>query len=225
MIKYCEAPPILTICEVQPKEMGLPVHAYHAIEAIREDGTAKPQRVFANLPTKVGSTEAEEIGVEHLLRDVKDATFSTLSADVGEMVMGLRGLHSRLREIQAYLDAVLEGKLPINHDIMRNLQDVFNLLPSLDASGLTSSFTTETNDMMLVVYLSSLIRSVIALHALIENKEARAAAEKDWTRREKERTEEGTTKKGANGVQGKKEKEEGNGTAADAAGGSAEGNK
>ena len=61
-------------------------------------------------------------GVEHLLRDVKDATISTLSTEVGEMVTGLRGLKSRLEEVRAYLRAVLDGRLPINHDILRNLQ-------------------------------------------------------------------------------------------------------
>lgn len=42
--------------------MGLPVHAYTAIDEIKEDATQKAQRVFANLPTEVGATEAEEIG-------------------------------------------------------------------------------------------------------------------------------------------------------------------
>ena len=192
--KYCEGSPVLVICEVQPRDMGLPVHAYHAIESIREDGAAKPQRVFANLVTEVGSTEAEEIGVEHLLRDVKDATVSTLSSQVGEMVTGLRGLRSRLTEIQTYLEAVLAGKLPVNNDVMRNLQEIFNLLPSLDAHGLAHSFTTEANDMMLVVYLSSLIRSVIALHTLIENKETRAAAEREHAPLEKEKAAKKTAK-------------------------------
>lgn len=184
---YCDNPPVLVICEVQPKEMGLPVHAYHAVDEVREDGTEKSRRVFANLATEVGATEAEEIGVEHLLRDVKDATLSTLSADVGEMVTGLRGLRSRLQEVQAYLEAVVEGKLPINHDIMRNLQDMFNLLPNLNVAELTKSFAMESNDMMMVVYVSSLIRSVVALHNLIDNKEARAHAEREQAAKEKEK--------------------------------------
>lgn len=33
-----------------------------------QDGTEKSKRVFVNVPTEVGQTEAEEIGVEHLLR-------------------------------------------------------------------------------------------------------------------------------------------------------------
>jgi hypothetical protein len=57
-------------------------------------------------------------------------------------------------------------------------QDVFNLLPNLNAAELSKSFVVESNDMMLVVYLASLIRSVIALHNLIDNKEAHFHHEK-----------------------------------------------
>lgn len=61
-------------------------------------------------------------GVEHLLRDVKDATISTLSTDVSGKLQALEGLKNRLCEIQQYLEHVLSGKLPTNHDIMMYLQ-------------------------------------------------------------------------------------------------------
>ncbi|GAB4822079.1 hypothetical protein N2152v2_009125 [Parachlorella kessleri] len=220
LANYCENP-VLVICEVQPKDMGLPVHAYTARDEVREDGTQKSQRVFVNLPTEVGATEAEDIGVEHLLRDVKDATISTLSTEVGEMVTGLRGLKSRLEEVRAYLRAVLDGRLPINHDILRNLQpgmhrhhqllrvahclascrpqqvtiapptppsavevDTFNLLPNLNVAELSKSFAVESNDMMLVMYVAALIRSVLALHNLIDNKEGRAYHEREKSKKQ-----------------------------------------
>lgn len=66
-------------------------------------------------------------GVEHLLRDVKDATISTLSSDVSAKLQALQGLQSRLVEIQQYLEAVLGGKIPINHDILTHLQVRMNL--------------------------------------------------------------------------------------------------
>lgn len=62
--------------------MGLPIHAYVAQEEVKEEATEKSQKVFQHLPTSVAQTEAEEIGVEHLLRDVKDATISSLSTEV-----------------------------------------------------------------------------------------------------------------------------------------------
>ena len=172
--QYCENNTgILVICEVKPKDVGLPVQAYRSVEEIREDGTDRSKMVFMNLPTEVGSTEAEEIGVEHLLRDVKDATVSNLSSQLGEMMTGLKGLRMRLLEIQSYLEAVVSGKMPVNNDIIKNLQDIFSLLPNLNMEEMVSSFAVETNDMMMAVYLASLVRSVVALHNLIENKESR----------------------------------------------------
>ncbi|XP_077220637.1 (3S,6E)-nerolidol synthase 1, chloroplastic-like isoform X2 [Tasmannia lanceolata] len=50
-------------------------------------------------------------------------------------------------------------------------KDVCNLLPNLNVSELIKAFAVKTNDMMLVIFLSSLIRSVIALHNWINNRD------------------------------------------------------
>lgn len=52
---------------MQPKE-GLPTTAYYAKDEIREDGTQRSQKVFLNIPTEVGATEAEEVGKPSLYR-------------------------------------------------------------------------------------------------------------------------------------------------------------
>eukprot|EP00898_Chlorokybus_atmophyticus_P007985 jgi/Chlat1/8188/Chrsp76S00611 len=166
---YCSAP-VLVIIDVQPKELGIPTQAYCAVEDVKENGTEKAQKTFVHVPSEIDAYEAEEIGVEHLLRDVKDATISTLATEVSAKLASLKGLQSRLKEIQSYMDAVIAGKLPINHEIMYELQDIFSLLPNLNREELIKAFSVKTNDMMVVIYLSSLIRSVIALHDLISNK-------------------------------------------------------
>lgn len=155
-------------------DVGIPTDAYFAVEEIKDDGTAT-QKSFAHIPSVIEAEEAEEIGVEHLLRDIKTPhQFGTLSNRVAGQIASLRGLHSRLIEIRDYLALVLKGKLAVNHQIMYNLQDIFNLLPDLDGANRTSSdkrraFRVETNDQLLVIYLSSLIRSVLALHDLSES--------------------------------------------------------
>ena len=60
--------------------------------------------------------------------------------------------------------------MPVNHQIIYNLQDVFNLLPNLDMGEMVESFSIASNDQALVVYLSSLIRTIIALHSLVDNR-------------------------------------------------------
>jgi hypothetical protein len=52
------------------------------------------------------------------------------------------------------------------------MQDIFNLLPNTNTADLAKAFAVQTNDMMVVVYLSALIRSVIALHNLVNNRYA-----------------------------------------------------
>lgn len=79
-----------------------------------------------------------------------------------------------------------EGKLPINHQILYQLQDIFNLLPNLSIEEFSRSFAVKTNDQLLVVYVASLIRSVIALDNLIGNKLSISDAEKKEVEKKKE---------------------------------------
>jgi 26S proteasome regulatory subunit N8 len=73
---------------------------------------------------------------------------------------------------------VVQGKLPINHQIVYQLQDIFNLLPDINHGNFVESLYVKTNDQMLVVYLAALIRSIVALHNLINNKLTNRDAEK-----------------------------------------------
>merc|ERR1711915_994888 len=77
-----------------------------------------------------------------------------------------------------YLDKVAAGELPMNHEITYQLQDMGNLLPDVTSPCFVRSLQVNTNDQMLVMYIASLIRSVIALHNLINNKLVNKEAEK-----------------------------------------------
>merc|ERR1712216_1016454 len=166
--EYC-ANPVYVVIDVKPREMGVPTEAYVALQEDKDDGTAALY-TFHHVPSEIGAYEAEEIGVEHLLRDIKDTSVSTLAQQVSNRLNAMKGLHSRLGDMQTYLENVLSEKLPVNHQIIAHLQDVFNLLPNLSIESMVKAFSIKTNDMMMVIYVSSLLRSVIALHNLINNK-------------------------------------------------------
>lgn len=175
--------PLLVIVDVQPKEVGVPTDAYFAVEEIKDDGTTTT-KTFVHTPSIIEAEEAEEIGVEHLLRDIRDVAVGTLSTRITSQLQSLQGLHLRLRDIGTYLQKVLDGDLPVNHAILGNLQDVFNLLPNLTTpkplggeagtavgdSDLARAMSVKTNDQLMTIYLSSLIRAITAFHDLIENK-------------------------------------------------------
>ncbi|KIO24494.1 polysaccharide lyase family 1 protein [Tulasnella calospora MUT 4182] len=168
--------PVMVIVDVREDTVGIPTDAYFAVEEIKDDGT-ETQKTFLHVPSTIEAEEAEEIGVEHLLRDIKHSTTTTLSTRVQEQLSSLRGLQSRILEIRDYLRSVAKGDLPINHQIVYHVQDALNLLPDLDDPAKTKAFTVNNNDQLLVVYLSSLLRAVIALHALVDNKESIGKAE------------------------------------------------
>ncbi|CAI5947006.1 unnamed protein product [Closterium sp. NIES-64] len=174
---YC-SDPVLVIIDVQPRELAIPSQAYCTVEDVKEDGTQKSQKAFVHISSEIGAYEAEEIGVEHLLRDVKDATITTLASEVSAKLVALKGLESRLRQLRSYLDLVAAGRLPLRADILYGVQDAFNLLPNLNVDDLVKAFAVRTNDMTLAVYVASLVRSIIALHNLINNKVVNKEAEK-----------------------------------------------
>jgi len=195
--------PVMVIVNVSQDHVGIPTSAYFAVEEIKDDGT-ETQKTFLHVPSAIDAEEAEEIGVEHLLRDIKDSTTTTLTTRVQEQLASLRGLQARLTEVRDYLRQVARGELPINHTVVYHLQDALNLLPDLDQPSTTSAFTTNTNDQLLVVYLSSLIRAVIALERLVENKATNGMAELEESV-EKPKTANGKKAKGAAAGEGKKE--------------------
>ena len=236
--------PLLVIINVQPIEVGIPTDAYFAVEEIKDDGT-ESRKTFVHTPSVIVAEEAEEIGVEHLLRDIRDVAVGTLSTRITGQLQSLQGLHLRLQEIGKYLGKVEKGELPVNHAILGNLQDVFNLLPGLNAPGggkkavpnlggqaahasgsghlangtahrddessdlgggnneLTRAMSVKTNDQLMSIYLSSLIRAITAFHDLIENKiqNKQQAEERSGTKKEDE-------KKEVNGVNGESKKDE-----------------
>lgn len=204
--RYCPNS-VLVIIDAKPKDLGLPTESYRAVEEVHDDGTPTT-RTFEHVPSEIGAEEAEEVGVEHLLRDIKDTTVGSLSQRITNQLLGLRGLHSQLSEIRDYLLQVGQGSLPMNHQIIYQLQDIFNLLPDIANDNFIDNLYIKTNDQSLVVYLAALVRSIIALHNLINNKITNRDAE-EGKKEDKAKEKKEDDKKNEEKIKSeKKEKEE-----------------
>ena len=207
--------PVYVICRVgEVEQIGLPTTAYFTQEEIDQDGNLRRQ--FIHVPTSIGATQAEEVGVEHLLRDIKDASQGTLSKQVSDKTQGLRVLAGKLREMKEYLKKVISGEYRYNQAIIDNYQDIINLLPNLKVEEMVRSFSVKSNDYMYVIYVSSLIRSILSLHDLINNKIQAKEQEQENARREQKKEED--AKKAKEEEEKKKLDEALKGMAEDAAG-------
>lgn len=181
--KYCinMCPTLLIVDPLASEDrIGLPFDAFASIDQLNEEGTAavnstsssgsKNQKVFVHLPSVVEAEEAEEIGVEHLLRDVKDNAVTDLSTKITNKLDSLRALQQQLSSIESYLQSVQAGKLPRNPAILYRLQEIFNLLPDVHSPEARKALTVANNDQAMMIFAGSVVRSVIALHELINNK-------------------------------------------------------
>jgi len=169
---YCPQP-VFVVIDVRPENDAIPTTAYVSVEEVETDASEarkEIRRTFKHVSSMIGAYEAEEVGVEHLLRDVNDPTVSTLASQIKHKMTGLSTLRERLAEMRAYLEAVLAEKLPPNNQILYNCQAIFNLMPNLNQDALVESMLVKTNDYHLAVYCASLVRCIIALHELVNNK-------------------------------------------------------
>jgi len=174
--------PVFCIIDIRPNRQSIPTTAYKVIEEV--GGTASSatrQRQFAHVPSLIGAMEAEEVGVEHLLRDINDPTVSTVASLIKAKISGLATLTEKLVECKEYLESCIRGDKVVNQEISANLQTILNLLPNLNTDDLVRSMLIKTNDMHMAIYLSSLIRSVVALHDLVNNKIRYGQKEEDMT--------------------------------------------
>lgn len=166
--RYCTMP-ILAVVDPVSSTGTLPITSYVLLEEIREDGS-HASRTFSHIPTAIESEEAEEVGVEHLLRNVRDAAVGNLSKAIANKVKSLSTLDRHLQEVDSYLQAVVEGRLPANQQIIGAIQDIFNLLPDVHSEAAQMALTVKTNDQLSLIYFAALAKGVIALNDLIANK-------------------------------------------------------
>lgn len=121
--KYNTTPIFVVVKLHEAATLGIPTEAYFTQEEVDDNGNL--MRQFVHIQSSIGASEAEEVGVEHLLRDIKDASQGQLSKQVGDKILALKALTQKLKEMREYLQNVLNGKFRYNHSIIHNFQVIF----------------------------------------------------------------------------------------------------
>ena len=168
--KYCDKP-VFVIIDVQEKKesLGIPAESYIMREEVDQEGQLI--KTFFKLNTSIEASLPEEIGVEFMLKDINDPNrVGSVSKIINDKEQSLKALIKKLTEIKTYLTNVISGKIPVNAQIIYNIQEIFNLLPNFDTESLIKAMSIQTNNNYLVLYLTWLAKTVVALHKLINNK-------------------------------------------------------
>ncbi|OQS54843.1 RPN8A [Ecytonucleospora hepatopenaei] len=141
---YCEDP-VLAVINVHLETENLPVQAYKFDTDMQ----------FVNLDVKIGADENEEVGVEHLLRDIKEGTGTTLKDKFNMIKNSLKQFEYCLTKIIDFIEKD-KGK---TKNVTEMIQKVASELP----------YCTENIDMT-ELYNCELVNCVISLNDLHENR-------------------------------------------------------
>lgn len=161
--------PVLIVVDVKGKNsLELPTKAFVSERIVDKRGYLV--RGFKNIGCSVAAFEPEEVGVEHLVREIKDLNMDSLKSRLGDKVNSLLALERKVGVIRGYLDDVLEGKRKLDKDIVKILQEIMSKLPKVMNEDFKREMSCKLNDNYLNLYVSSIVKNVINVHNLLNNR-------------------------------------------------------
>ncbi|KAK8822428.1 hypothetical protein WA577_005591 [Blastocystis sp. JDR] len=166
--KYCKNPVYVTL-DIHNQVGDVPAKAYITQELVDKNGK-EGERMFSELNVRIEGLPIEEAGVEHILRGIRDASVVSIYNQINDKVVSLRGIDDRIQTCIQYLESC-SAENPPNREILYEIQNIVNALPNLHLDVIQESMTTKMNDTYMVLFLSSLIRTVVSLHDLVKIKE------------------------------------------------------
>ncbi len=123
---------------------------------------------FRPVNVELVSSEAERIGVDLVLRSVSGS--GAVSMDAIKDISDLTGLETvvkkllgMLEEVSAYVEAVVAGKIPSDHEVGRQIANLIARCPRIKSELFVDSFNKSLHDLLTVIYLSDLIRTQMAI--------------------------------------------------------------
>lgn len=114
---------------------------------------------FVEMPCEVLFGEAEKVGVEMLSSSGPAKPLS----DNESLAASLKRLEELLDQVHAYVDDVVEGRAKGDPVIGRYLADTLSVVPHFSKPDFERLFNESVQDVMMVTYLSNLLRTQIAL--------------------------------------------------------------
>jgi len=87
--RYMPDPVFLTLDVETNDPVDLPIQCYTSVEKLNSEGVII--KAFEHVPSIISAFDSEEVGVEHLLRDVKDTNMVTLTNSLNKKILGLKG--------------------------------------------------------------------------------------------------------------------------------------
>jgi len=154
-----ESPAFLLLdTDVSHQHKELPLGLYES-ELHNVDGSATHQFVAAEYV--IQTSEAERIGVNQVARVLpsgNDSGSEQLIAHYSSLHAAIKMLSGRIASLHTTLRQMVQGEVTMDHGLLRDASGLLQRLPLVDSASFSADSTTEFNDAMLTVLMSSLTK-------------------------------------------------------------------
>jgi len=150
--------------ELAPGSRELPISLMETTVRMVDD---KPSVVFAKLPYRVETTEAERIAVDQL-QNVSAGGRSLLTSHLATLHSAIKMLNLRIKALLLFAKTAQTNPANKDEGILRQINALVQELPAIDTDKFKEDFLTEYNDALLVTYLASITKTSHAVNEMIE---------------------------------------------------------
>ncbi|KAF9116413.1 COP9 signalosome complex subunit 6 [Mortierella sp. AM989] len=165
---YNESPLFLQLDpnEIPTPARSLPITVYESIVDIVDN---QPQPMFIKAAYKVETGEAERIAVDHVAHAVTHQEGeSSLIAHLSGQQNAIKMLDTRIKLLHEYLQDSVQGQVPKDHDLERQISSLCNRLPTISGQAFEEEFMTEYNDVLLTSYLATVTKGTNVMSEMID---------------------------------------------------------
>jgi len=167
MQQYNERPLFLLFdSKIDEKARDLPVLVYEEVVHVSGD---KITQEFLPTAFKIESEEAERVTAVHCAKVITDVeSGSVVSSHYSTLIKAINNLNARIRTIHNFLKDVSQGKIEVDHKILRQIKGMCNRLPTMSSTDFKEDLIGEYNEALLVTYLATVTKSTNMVNEVVD---------------------------------------------------------
>jgi translation initiation factor 3 subunit F len=136
----------------------LSVRAFHSVALAASPVSRALAAEFRPLSLEIQSSDSERIAMARLAanRETVQGATQTLEQSVEKLL-------ALLDAVCAYVDDVVDGRIPPNAEMGKKIADLVSAVPHIAPEAFSSSFSKSVQDLLMVVMLTNLTRTQLCI--------------------------------------------------------------
>ena len=99
---------------------------------------------------------------------LQSADNSVVSEHLRVQYNAIKMLRDRIKILAAYVNAMKNDEVPMDHEILREVNNLCHYLPIVENAKFNESFYNQWNDVALIAYLGSLTKESNSTHQFVQ---------------------------------------------------------